>query len=320
MNSSTPTAVIDLGTNTFHLLIANVGPDDFLTELYRERIFVKLASDGIETIGPAPYTRGLEAMVHFRKILDDYRVTTLHAIGTAALRRASNGAAFIKSVSEQAAINVQLIDGDEEARLITRGVLAAIPQDDERCLIMDIGGGSTEFIITHHKQVLWRRSFPVGISVLYQKFHRTDPIGATDVRELTEYLTEITQPLRTALQRYPAHHLAGAAGTFDVLATMLRDDAAPAHPTSHQLALTGFPAIYQRVINSYAEERASIPDLPAQRVDMIVVAMLLINFTLRLAQIRRVTVSDWAMKEGILLDNFSGPSASSGGAANAGAK
>lgn len=298
-------AVIDLGTNTFHLLIAEVGSGSAIKEIYRERIFVKLASDGIETIGPAPFERGLNALIHFRKILNDYKCTNLYAIGTAALRRAKNGTDFIAAALAQAQIDVELISGDEEARLITRGVLAAMPTSTERCLIMDIGGGSTEYIITEGDRVCWRQSFPLGISLLHKQFHRTDLISDSQRKDLREHLSVSTKPLREALMEFPTHHLAGAAGTFDVLATMLRDESAPHHPTSHQLSLTGFPSILDEVVSSSAAERALIPDLPLQRVDMIVVAMLLIDFTLNLAGIKQVTVSDWAMKEGVLLDRYS---------------
>lgn len=151
--SSRRRAVIDLGTNTFHLLIADLHADGRIEEVYRERRFVKLASEGIATIGEAPFARGLEALNHYRKILDEYNCANLKAIGTAALRTASNGPEFVRTARETVSIDIQLIPGDEEAQLITKGVLAALPPLNERILIMDIGGGSTEFIIADREAV-----------------------------------------------------------------------------------------------------------------------------------------------------------------------
>lgn len=295
-------AVIDLGTNTFHMLIARISPDRVIEEVYRERIFVKLASEQISTIGEAPFARGLNAINHFKKILDEYNCTTVKAIGTAALRRASNGGDFVEQVFRTTGIAITLISGDEEARLITNGVLNALPPINERVLIMDIGGGSTEFIITNGEEVLWRRSFPIGISILQQAFHREDPISEVERAKLTDHLSSITAPLRTALRTYPTHHLAGAAGTFDLLADLLRSPELNGTATSYPIAMDRFPALCERIVSSTAAQRSALPEIPQERVDMIVVAMLLIDFTLQLAAIERITVSKYALKEGALLE------------------
>ena len=302
MASSVLRGVIDLGTNTFHLLIAEVGPGGILREVYRERRFVKLASEGIEYIGEAPFGRGLETMSHFAGVLQRHGVSRVTAIGTAALRRAENGAAFMAEVMKQTGLTVQLISGDAEARLITEGVLAALPPLEERLLIMDIGGGSVEYIIVENDTVRWRRSFPIGISVLYRLFHRSEPISPAERSELQAYLSEQTHALTEALARFPTEHLAGAAGNFDVLAERLLPVGEQPGATSHRLDFTPFPDFLERLVSSDAEARALIPGVPAERVDMIVVAMLLIDFTVRIAGIRRVTVSQYALKEGVLLE------------------
>lgn len=296
-------AVIDLGTNTFHLLIAEVGVNGELTEIYRERIFVKLAETGIGTIGAVPFERGITALKHYRRQLDQHRVSDLRAIGTAALRTAGNGPEFVATAQREAGIDIQLISGDEEADFITTGVLRAIPVPQDRILIMDIGGGSTEYIIADESGVQWRQSFPIGVSVLFNDFHHSDPISADEILRLEQYLTEQLTPLVAALENHPAHHLVGAAGTFDVLAEALRDPAAAVHPTSHQLSLRGFPELYDTITSATFAERVALPGVPTERADMIVVALILLHFTFRLAKIERVTVSDYAMKEGVLVSS-----------------
>ena len=294
-------AVIDLGTNTFHLLIASVSADEQLREVYRERIFVKLASEGIETIGPEPFERGLAALRHFANVIRDHGVAEVTAIGTAALRTATNGEIFVRQAELDTGIVVRLIPGDLEAELITRGVLAAVPPLEDRILIMDIGGGSTEYILASEAGVHWRQSFPIGVAVLQRRFHRTDPISEEEIRALENHLDHTLQPLAAILEEYPAHHLVGAAGTFDVLAEILRDPAAPPHPTSHRLALGGLEALHFRIVASNMEERLAMEGVPIERADLIVVAMLLIRYTMELADTRRISVSNYAMKEGILL-------------------
>ena len=301
MSNPNRRAVIDLGTNTFHILIADV-VDGNITEVYRERRFVKLAEDGIQKIGPQPFSRGIQAMAHYAEVLRDHGCDAVTAFGTAALRTAGNGPDFVYVAQQISGIDITLIPGDEEARLITNGVLAALPPLSDRILIMDIGGGSTEYIIADAEGVHWRQSFPIGVSVLHNDFHHSDLITYEEIVTLQEFLRTTTQPLRAALERFPTRHLAGAAGTFDVLADLLRDEDAPGHPTSHALKLDGLKELQERIIRTTLAERLQIEGLPEQRADMIVVAMILLDFTVQLAGIQKITVSDYAMKEGILLE------------------
>jgi len=212
MNSPDRRAVIDLGTNTFHLLIADVSDEGGIVEVYRERIFVKLASEGIAVIGEAPFGRGIEALCHYRRLLDDYAVTDVQAIGTAALRTATNGERFVTEAREKAGIGILLISGDREAEYITKGVLRAVPAVTERLLIMDIGGGSTEFIIADQGGVQWRQSFPLGVSVLCNGFHSSDPISDPEVLALEAHLSVSLAPLRAALTEFPTHHCGSFSG------------------------------------------------------------------------------------------------------------
>ena len=159
--------VIDLGTNTFHLLIIETDDTDAFREIYREQHFVKLAEDGIGTIGAAPYARALKVMQDFEEVLDKQQVSGLCAFGTAALRTARNGQAFIEEVKTLTGIEVELITGDREAELIHKGVLQAVPFSSECWLIMDIGGGSVEFIIADKNEMYWAQSFPIGVAVLF---------------------------------------------------------------------------------------------------------------------------------------------------------
>ena len=297
-------AVIDLGTNTFHLLIADLSATGIST-VYRERIFVKLAEDGIEKIGPAALRRATEGLTHFAKILKEYNCTDPFAFGTAALRTASNGHAIVDH-ARSIGITVRIIPGDEEARLITRGVLGALPALTERALIMDIGGGSTEFILADQSGVHWRQSFPLGVLVLFNAFHQSDPIAADEAEALREHLRKELLPLSDALAEFPTHHLVGAAGTFDVLVDMFaqRDAAVASSPHAHRLMVEKLRPFFTEMRTTTLSERLEFPGLPPQRAELMSVAAILIEFILELAGIQRVSVSEYAMKEGILLEAY----------------
>ena len=124
--------VIDLGTNTFHLLIVAINEEGQLLELQRKRIFVKLAEDGIQTIGPRPYQRGIEVLRYYNKILKEHQISDVKALGTAALRTASNGSSFIKDVKQHTGIEIEIITGDMEAALIHKGVMKAVDLGEKK--------------------------------------------------------------------------------------------------------------------------------------------------------------------------------------------
>lgn len=294
-------AVIDLGTNTFHLLIARVDATRrTITEVYRERIFVKLAAEGIETIGPAPFARGIQALKHYREKIVEYGADTVVAIGTAALRTATNGEVFVRTAELEAGIGIRLIDGDTEAGYITDGVMASLPALSERIMIIDIGGGSTEIILASPEGVHWRRSFPFGSMVLSRGFHHGDPITEAEIGEMQMFFDRELQPLRAALAEYPTHRLVGAAGAFEALAGLIHGDLST-DVYSHDLPPRDLERVHFRLIASTLAERLSMPDLPDQRADLIVVASLLVRYVVDAADIRQVTMSEYALKEGVLL-------------------
>src|SRR5687767_5336841 len=144
----TKIAIIDMGTNTFHLLLAAVGPDGY-TMLYRDHLGVKIGMSGINEgfINPEACQRALDAMKTFRDIIDKNGISIIHAFATSAFRNARNGDALAKDIRSQTGIHVRIIAGDEEADLIFAGIREALDLESEVSLVMDIGAGSVEFII-----------------------------------------------------------------------------------------------------------------------------------------------------------------------------
>ena len=296
-------AVLDLGTNTFHLLIAEREAVGQWRILWRDKRYVKLAEEGIEHIGDAPFARGLAALQAFKAQLDAHGVApaAVRAFGTAALRTASNAPAFLSQAFALTGIRPEIIPGDQEATLIYRGVRQAVPFPDHRVLIMDIGGGSVEFIIADRTRVLWQKSFPLGVAVLYRAFHHHDPITSMEMERLEAFLEASLADLWAALGQFPAPTLVGASGTFDVIDLFVLDPATKAKLYGY-IELPAFEPLYHRLISSTVAERRMMPKLPEERVEMVVVAMVLIRYVLRRAGIREIYTSAYAMKEGMLAE------------------
>lgn len=293
-------AVIDLGTNTFHLLIARRYEDGRIVDVYRERRFIRLAEDGIETIGPAPYQRALSTLKDYRRIIDEHGIPAdqVLAFGTAAMRTASNGRELMQEVAEDIGLNIRLIDGDEEARLIHQGVSLAVPPSAAYQLIMDIGGGSVEFIIANRHGVQWAQSFPVGVAVLFRDFHRTEPIAAAEVERLQAFLWEALSPVRTALQAQSCKDLVGSSGTFDILEQFLGPQRKQQHYA--EVPVEAFSPFYQKIRAMDKTQRHQLPNMPKTRAEMLVVALVLVDVVMDMAGTERIIVSDYAMKEGMI--------------------
>jgi len=297
-------AIIDMGTNTFHLLVATVGPEGSRI-LYRNHEAVKIGKAGINDgiIIEGAYQRAITAMKKFRKIIDEHGVSQMFAFGTSALRNAENGQSLAKEIEALTGIPIRIISGDEEADLIFEGIKAALDPGDENSLVMDIGAGSVEFIIGSGKQVCWKQSFEIGGQRLLEKFHNHDPITPVEIAALDAYFQEKLDPLFIALKKFPPKQLIGSSGTFDTLSDIfcLRQGIRQEPDASETpLSLEGFYEIYHELIRKDREERMKIGGMIEMRVDMIVVACCLIRFVLENHTFEGIRVSTYALKEGAL--------------------
>ena len=184
-------AVMDLGTNTFHLMIADKAASGFKVVLHEEEA-VKLGEGGINkgSILPAPFERGVKTMQRFAAVIKENQVQQVRAIATSALRSAANGKDFITEVKEKTGIGIEMITGDQEAGVIYRGVKASGCLSSQNSLIADIGGGSVEFIICNDDEVLWKQSFEIGAARLMDRFHDADPIPQASITALNNYLDD----------------------------------------------------------------------------------------------------------------------------------
>jgi len=296
-------AILDLGTNTFHLLIVRGEASRNGVVLFKEERFVQLAEEGIETIGKAAYARALKQVAAYAAEIGKYPGISVHAFGTAAFRKASNGPALLGEIKDKLDIEVTTISGEEEAGLIYEGVRAAVPLGAETVLIMDIGGGSTEFILANATQIFWKQSFPVGASVLKAAFHLHDPISEPERRAMQHHLEITLSPLLKAVADFPVRWLIGASGSFDTLADLCRYRY---HGLSHRTAtysemfLPRLLEVLQELSEKNLEERLAMEGMQDFRAPMVTAGAVLTRFIIEKMAIQRVFQSEYALKEGVL--------------------
>jgi len=298
-------AVIDCGTNTFHLLIAELNGEKWKF-LVRKKMVVKLASGRIHPneISDKAIAKAVNIMQHYGEIIAASKVHKILTAGTAAFRDARNGPALLQKIYSASGIKVNVISGAEEASLICQGVCAAVTMNASPSLIMDIGGGSTEFIICNDKKILWKKSFRLGAARLLMEFRPEDPFVKKDITRVNQYLQEQLQPLEEAIRKFQPERLIGASGSFETFASILlhrRGEANLLRRTTHyQFNLKDYKNLHRELLLSTYTERLKIPGMLRMRADMIVMASLLLTFVLGNYQIKRLDLSAFALKEGLL--------------------
>lgn len=297
-------AVIDLGTNTFHLLLASIEGDGFQT-LYKEKIAVKIGQGGINEgyITEDAKKRAFAAIEKFKLLIDREGITNVYATATSAIRNAKNGVEFTDEVYKKSSIKIRIISGEQEAEYIHYGVSKAINIGKEPALIMDIGGGSIEFILCNNQQVFWKGSFEIGAQRLLDRFHYHDPIHKEEIENLDAYLEENLVRLDYIIKKIKPTSLVGSSGTFDTLSdiySLKHNIERTTELTELPLPLESFFEMHQEIIQKDRTQRLQIPGMIELRVDMIVVASCLINFILKKYKIDTMRVSTYALKEGLL--------------------
>ena len=294
-------AVLDLGTNTFHLLIANI-VNRKPQIIYSDTIAVKLGEGGISEgmISQEAFSRGISALSEFKKQIVYHQVGEIKCAATSAIRGASNGTDFIAKVRSETGIEIELINGDQEASLIYQGVNAAM-NIDQNTLIIDIGGGSVEFIICDTDKILWKKSYPVGAARLMYQFHHSDPISTDELTYLITYLDNNLHDLKRQLAIYNPLVMIGSAGAFETFAALQEPEfEATFDKPGFNFAQEKLSIIINEIVKSTHLERSNMPQIIPVRVDMIVVAAILTNYILEMSGIKIIKLSAYSLKEGIL--------------------
>jgi exopolyphosphatase/guanosine-5'-triphosphate,3'-diphosphate pyrophosphatase len=298
-------AIMDLGTNTFHLLIVELIPKSRWKKIYSSRITVKLGEDGFHQgiIAPVPFRRGLNALKKFASTIERQQVSQVIAIGTSGLRSASNAADFIHQSVETTGISINVIDGELEAELIATGVLQTLDENTSPVLIMDIGGGSTEFIIADRSTIFWKQSFNIGAARLLQKISFEDPPTLKQIRATEKFILNEIQPLFRALEQFPVKELVGASGAFESFSRMITNSAGKKFKLPHnrmiKIPIPDYKRLHKQLMGSTLKERYEMKGLIKMRADMILPASISLNLVLREIDLISIRMSPHALKEGV---------------------
>ncbi len=299
-------AILDLGTNTFHLLIAAVSKSGEFRIVFKSKIVVKLGEGSIQKneIGAVPFQRGINALKHYQEIIKKHKPSKVFAFATSAIRSASNGGDFVRQAREQAGIDVNVISGDKEAQLICFGVRQCVDLSGEPSLIMDIGGGSTEFIIADEKKIFWKHSFDIGAARLLAKFSPSDPVTLLEINKLHSFLERELADLFLAVNKWKPVQLVGSSGSFDTYAEMIgykfHNRNVIKSVNSYHFNIDEFYKLHDVLRSSTTGQRMKMKGLIKMRVDMIVLASLCTTFVLEKCNLKEMKMSKFSLKEGAL--------------------
>ncbi|WP_456432600.1 Ppx/GppA phosphatase family protein [Thermosulfuriphilus sp.] len=297
-------AALDLGTQTFRLLIGQVVGGK-IRPLYRDRENVRLGEGLAERgeISPGAFSRGIETLRRFQEAMTFYRVKAYQAIGTAVFRKAGNGPDFLRQSERLVGIKIDIIDSQREADLSLKGVMAALPQGLEKVLVVDAGGGSTEFILAKGSRALKSLSLELGAVILAERFIHDDPPGEEELQRLEENIKEVLKGLpREDLS--PVEALVATGGTATSLAALKlqMDHYDPDKVQGYTLSQEALRDLFSRLKDLSVSDRRNLRGLEPGREDIILPGVLIYLKVLEFLNIREMLISDAGILEGILLD------------------
>ncbi|MFH1528189.1 MAG: Ppx/GppA phosphatase family protein [Bacteroidota bacterium] len=305
-------AAIDIGTNSFHMVIVGfTAKGDFeIVDRSREVIRLSEGSKGdIKFISEAAIIRGVETLKRFKGIADSHKAI-VRAVATSAVRESSNQLEFIKKVYHEAGVEIEVISGEEEARLIYLGVCKAVPVYNKKTLCIDIGGGSTEFLLGQNGQVLYANSLKVGAVRLSQKFFPDFDLNKERIKECTRWVEGEIYPVVAGIAKIGFDVCVGSSGTVQSTAIMdyaLKTKEEPDFHVMNNYLLTNTD-VQQVTENVLSKEtllqRQKIKGLEDKRADVIPGGIILLNTIFKSLGLKEMLVSEFALREGIILDSL----------------
>ena len=288
-------AVIDLGTNTFNLLIADTQTRQVLFQT-KEGVALGMGGINEKRLSPAAIQRAFEALQKFKDKCDALEVNAIRAIGTSAMRDATNANELIEKVATELKISIEVISGLQEAELIYKGV-ALSHTFDEPALIMDIGGGSTEFIVADLKGPILAHSFDIGVSRLFQLFDYQDPLSIQDIERVENYLN---QHCAHFFKQQLPKVLIGASGSFETFYELMAQAVFDPQGAAVQVDASEFKFMLDHIIASTQADRNANPHIIEIRKRMAPLAAIKTRWVLKIAQIEHIYISPYSLKEGAL--------------------
>lgn len=303
-------AALDLGSNSFHLLVADVHPDGTFEAVTREKEMLRLGDEvGREgRISPATSDRAVASIRRLRQLADAAGAQEVIAKATSAIRTAANGSELVDRIEAEAGVEVEVISGLEEARLIFAAVRASLVLEPAPALCVDIGGGSVEVMIGDAAGLRWATSLPLGVGRLTAELVRHDPPTKADRTALEERVREELAPFVDEIRTRAPRMAVGTSGTINDLARLAAagdDTEIPASANGMRVHVDQLAALQRRILKMSTAERRRLPGIEDKRAELLPAGVTLLLTMLDGFGVDEMTISDWALREGIVLDAVS---------------
>ncbi len=294
-------AIFDMGTNVYNLLLAEVEQGHWNTIRVAKQA-ARLGDGGLSggMLTPKAFETAATAMQALMRQLYLWGgAEQCYAYATSAVRDAKNGAAFTAYLKEKFGLYIQVISGDREAELIYKGICSGARLTETPVLMLDIGGGSVEFIIGNAHEIYWKHSFPLGMARLLERFRPSDPIKKEEIAAITTYLEEELALLWQAIGRYKPDSLIGSSGSFDSYRAILSHaEEEEADTPSYPIDPGAFRNLHNSLLSLTTAERLQIKGLSPIRADFIVPAVLLTQLVIDKIAARSIMQCSYSLKEG----------------------
>lgn len=298
-------AAIDIGTNSFHAVIVDLYPDGSFYTIDKLKEMVLLAEKGFDNrLSDGAFQRALDALHKIKTLCDHQGAEKILAYATSAIREAENGGEFIQKVIDDVGVKIVAIPGRVEAELIGLAVQHGVEMSNSPSLIMDVGGGSVEYIIANNEKFFHLSSKKLGVARMTARFVNNDPISDEEIQGLTTHFRTNLADVAQSFASNRASMMIGSSGTMENIALMIayRKEKTP-NLSVNELEFTAaeFFNLYDDVIGMDYNERAGLKGLDDKRVSLLPAGLVLVNYVLKTFGIKRVKISSQALREGIIL-------------------
>jgi exopolyphosphatase/guanosine-5'-triphosphate,3'-diphosphate pyrophosphatase len=310
-------AAIDVGSNSVHMVIADVRRDGHFEVIDRVKEMVRLGRNMFTSgkLAREPMDLAVRALKNFARLAKVRRVDRIRAVATSAVREAQNREPFIARIRRETGLKVEIISGAEEAQFIFNAARHALGLEGGPYLLIDIGGGSVELVLVRDGEALWMASLPLGVARLTERFLTSDPPDPAAVRRLEEHLQRKLDALMRKARRAGVVRAIGTSGTINALVAMARVARDGEQDRLHGLNIpaTDVTWLRNRLLKLSADQRADLPGADPKRADLMPAAVVLTDFILEHAGAPELVACTWALREGILLSMVNGSARSARG-------
>jgi exopolyphosphatase/guanosine-5'-triphosphate,3'-diphosphate pyrophosphatase len=302
-------AVLDLGSSSFHLLVADAEPGGTIHRVGRERVMLRLGAMITEggKITRSAREAAVETVRQMKADAKDAGAERLLPVATAALREASNARAVVALLSEELGERVRVLSGEEEAHLIFRAIVKRRGIGEERTLGIDLGGGSLELALGAGAKVAWERSLPLGCVRLHHELGKDDPLGESQQAAIEARVEHALARVEGRIARYAPEHVVAIGGTVRALYRLANglDEDTHRIPLDARLRRSELDAIVDRIAGSSHAQRLRMRGMSLRRADLLPTGALIVRALMRALALREVAVCDWGLREGVVLDALS---------------